>query len=89
MGLSCSGTRSISTRRTARPTCALARSRIVRRAELCACRRLINLIVNFPGHAPVVGELQIHYRPILELKEYELHFHYEIMRAKGIGELIP
>ena len=52
-------------------------------------RRLINLVVDFPGHAPVVGELQIHYRPILELKEYELHFHYEIMRAKGIGELAP
>ena len=55
----------------------------------CARRRLINLVVDFPGHAPVVGELQIHYRPILELKEYELHFHYEIMRAKGISELIP
>ena len=52
------------------------------------CRRLINLVVNFPGHAPVVGELQIHYRPILELKEYELHFHYEIMRAKGMAELV-
>ena len=55
---------------------------------MCA-RRLINLVVDFPGHAPVVGELQIHYRPILELKEYELHFHYEIMRAKGIRELVP
>ena len=29
---------------------------------------MINLVVNFPDCAPVVGELQIHYRPILELK---------------------
>ena len=54
-----------------------------------ARHRLMNLVVDFPGCAPVVGELQIHYRPILELKEYELHFHYEIMRAKSIGELVP
>ena len=30
--------------------------------------RLVNIVIEFPGFAPVVGELQIHYRPILELK---------------------
>ena len=30
--------------------------------------RLLNLVIDFDGYAPVVGEVQIHYRPILELK---------------------
>ena len=30
--------------------------------------RLINIVIEFEGYAAVVGELQIHYRPILELK---------------------
>ena len=29
---------------------------------------LINCVIEFPGYMPVVGEIQIHYRPILELK---------------------
>ena len=39
---------------------------------MCACLSLINLVIDFPGYAPVVGELQIHYRPILELKVCEM-----------------
>ena len=31
-------------------------------------RRLINIVIKFEGYASVVGELQIHYRPILDLK---------------------
>ena len=30
--------------------------------------RLINIVIEFDGFAPVVGELLIHYRPIIELK---------------------
>ena len=37
----------------------------------------------------VVGEIQLHYRPILELKENEMHLFYEIERAAAIAELIP
>ena len=33
-----------------------------------ASLRLLNLVIEFEGFASVVGELQIHYRPILELK---------------------
>ena len=51
--------------------------------------RLINIVVDFPGFVPVVAELQIHYRPILELKEYEHHFLFEITRAKRVEELVP
>ena len=29
---------------------------------------LINIVIEFEGYSAVVGELQIHYRPILELK---------------------
>ena len=39
-------------------------------------RRLLNLVFDSPGRASVVAELQIHYRPILELKENEHHFFY-------------
>ena len=47
------------------------RSRVSpRAAHLTALKilRLLNLKIEFDGFAPVVGELQIHYRPILELK---------------------
>ena len=30
--------------------------------------RLINIVIEFDGFAPVVGEVQIHYRPIIELQ---------------------
>ena len=37
--------------------------------ESRACHvRLLNVVIDFPEFAPVVGEVQIHYRPILELK---------------------
>ena len=29
---------------------------------------LINVVIETPGHMPVIGEIQIHYRPVLELK---------------------
>ena len=33
---------------------------------------LANVVAEFEGHMPLVGEIQIHYRPILELKEAEV-----------------
>ena len=50
---------------------------------------LINVVVEKEGCMPVVGEIQIHYRPTLELKEREVHLMYEIIRAGGIEELCP
>ena len=29
---------------------------------------LINVVIDTPDHMPVIGEIQIHYRPVLELK---------------------
>ena len=37
-------------------------------SPVLVCRRLINVVYESPAHAPVVAEIQIHYRPILELK---------------------
>ena len=51
---------------------------------------LLNIVVGFDGYGmPVVGEIQLHYRPILELKENEMHLFYEMERAASIAELIP
>merc|ERR1712185_133490 len=51
---------------------------------------LLNVVVGFEGYGiKVVGEIQIHYRPILELKENEMHLFYEMERAAAIAELIP
>ena len=47
---------------------------------------LINVVVEFPGVMPLIAEIQIHYRPVLELKEAE-HFMYEIRRACCVQEL--
>ena len=41
---------------------------IMRHGMHGAFHRLLNLLIEFEGFARVVGELQIHYRPILELK---------------------
>ena len=50
---------------------------------------LVNVHVEFPGFMPLVGEIQIHYRPILVLKESVYHLFYEITRAKRCSELVP
>ena len=39
-----------------------------RHSQFLLVLRLLNLVIDFDGYAPVVGEVQIHYRPILELK---------------------
>ena len=44
------------------------------------------VVVEFPGVMPLIAEIQIHYRPVLELKEAE-HFMYEIRRACCVQEL--
>ena len=44
------------------------------------------MVVEFPGVMPLIAEIQIHYRPVLELKEAE-HFMYEIRRACCVQEL--
>ena len=33
---------------------------------------LINVVIDTPDHMPVIGEIQIHYRPVLELKVCQL-----------------
>ena len=46
---------------------------------------LINVVVEGDGFAPLVGEIQIHLRSVLILKEME-HFHYEACAAlHGVG----
>ena len=50
---------------------------------------LVNMFVKFPGHQGLIGEIQLHYHPILKLKENEVHLMYEIVRAKNIQQLIP
>ena len=47
--------------------------------------RLINCLFEMENHVPVECEIQIHYRPILELKENEAHLFYGA-RAAGILE---
>ena len=41
-----------------------------------SAHRLINCLFKMPNHTPVECEIQIHYRPILELKENEGHLFY-------------
>ena len=45
-------------------------------AHLGDAHRLVNIVFRPPNHAPVMCEIQIHYRPILEIKENEAHLFY-------------
>ena len=50
---------------------------------------LVNVVVEPPGDIPpIVGEVQLHLREILVLKESSLHRMYEIVRASSIDALL-
>ena len=50
---------------------------------------LVNVVVEPPGDIPpIVGEVQLHLREILALKESSLHRLYEIIRASSIDALL-
>ncbi len=49
---------------------------------------LVNVVVEPPGSHPLVGEVQIHLREVLLLKEDAIHRLYEIMRASSIDVLL-
>ena len=48
---------------------------------------LVNVLVEPPGMLAIVGEVQLHMRDILLLKESAFHRLYEIVRASSIGAL--
>merc|ERR1712032_316668 len=47
----------------------------------------MNAIVEFPGFFPIVGEIQVQYRPIEEVMHKHLHELYEIGRCRSIDDL--
>ena len=49
---------------------------------------LLNVVVESPGMPSIVGEVQLHLREILVLKESSLHRLYEIVRASSIDALL-
>ena len=49
---------------------------------------LLNVVVEPPGMPSIVGEVQLHLREILVLKESSLHRMYEIVRASSIDALL-
>ena len=49
---------------------------------------LLNVVVEPPGMPSIVGEVQLHLREILVLKESSLHRLYEIVRASSIDTLL-
>ena len=49
---------------------------------------LVNVVVEPPGMPPIVGEVQLHLREILVLKESSLHRMYEVVRASSITALL-
>ena len=50
---------------------------------------LVNVVVEPPDNMPsIVGEVQLHLREILVLKESSLHRMYEIVRASSIDALL-
>jgi hypothetical protein len=49
---------------------------------------LLNVVVDSPGMPSIVGEVQLHLREILVLKESSLHRLYEIVRASSIDTLL-
>ena len=49
---------------------------------------LVNVLVEPPGMPAIVGEVQLHMRDILLLKESAFHRLYEIVRASSIDALL-
>ena len=49
---------------------------------------LVNVVVEPPGMPPIVGEVQLHLREILVLKESSLHRMYEVVRASSMDALL-
>ena len=49
---------------------------------------LANVVVEPPGMPPIVGEVQLHLREILVLKESSLHRMYEVVRASSMDALL-
>ena len=49
---------------------------------------LVNVVVEPPDSMPTVGEVQLHLREILVLKESSLHRLYELVRASSIDALL-
>ena len=49
---------------------------------------LANVVIEPPGMPPIVGEVQLHLREILVLKESSLHRMYEVVRASSMDALL-
>ena len=49
---------------------------------------LLNVVVEPPGMPSIVGEVQLHLREILVLKESSLHRMYEVVRASSMDALL-
>ena len=49
---------------------------------------LVNVVIEPPDSMPTVGEVQLHLREILVLKESSLHRMYEVVRASSMDALL-